>query len=56
MTEAIMRRLAISGAEIEATVEMVRQHMVCQKKHLDVGLTISTVRFNFRPLRIATAD
>src|SRR5437868_8514999 len=28
MTEAIMRRLGFSGAEIEATVEMVRQHMV----------------------------
>src|SRR3989442_1142019 len=28
MTEAIMRRLRFSGAEIEATVEMVRQHMV----------------------------
>jgi len=27
-TEAIMRRLRFSGAEIEATVEMVRQHMV----------------------------
>ena len=27
MTEAIMRRLRFSGAEIEATVEMVRQHM-----------------------------
>jgi poly(A) polymerase len=28
MTEGIMRRLRFSGAEIEATVEMVRQHMV----------------------------
>jgi poly(A) polymerase len=28
MTEAIMRRLRFSGAEIEATVEMVKQHMV----------------------------
>src|SRR5437773_10956188 len=28
MTEAIMRRLRFSGAEIEATVVMVRQHMV----------------------------
>jgi poly(A) polymerase len=28
MTEPIMRRLRFSGAEIEATVEMVRQHMV----------------------------
>src|SRR6266496_3962834 len=28
MTEAIMRRLRFSGAESEATVEMVRQHMV----------------------------
>jgi poly(A) polymerase len=28
MTEAIMRRLRFSGTEIEATVEMVRQHMV----------------------------
>ncbi len=28
MTEATMRRLRFSGAEIEATVEMVRQHMV----------------------------
>jgi poly(A) polymerase len=28
MTEAIMRRLRFSGAEIEGTVEMVRQHMV----------------------------
>src|SRR5438046_2998160 len=28
MTEAIMRRLRFSGAEIEATAEMVRQHMV----------------------------
>jgi poly(A) polymerase len=28
MTETIMRRLRFSGAEIEATVEMVRQHMV----------------------------
>src|SRR5437763_5898390 len=28
MTEAIMRRLRFSGAEMEATVEMVRQHMV----------------------------
>ena len=28
MTEAIMRRLRFSGAEIEAIVEMVRQHMV----------------------------
>src|SRR6266513_1596681 len=28
MTEEIMRRLRCSGAEIEATVEMVRQHMV----------------------------
>src|SRR5216117_3391475 len=28
MTDAIMRRLRFSGAEIEATVEMVRQHMV----------------------------
>ena len=28
MTEAIMRRLRFSRAEIEATVEMVRQHMV----------------------------
>jgi poly(A) polymerase len=28
MTEAIMRRLRFSGAEIEAAVEMVRQHMV----------------------------
>src|SRR5438128_6222901 len=28
MTEAIMRRLRFSGAEIEDTVEMVRQHMV----------------------------
>ena len=28
MTEAIMRRLRFSGAEIEATVEMVRHHMV----------------------------
>ena len=28
MTEAIMRRLRFSGAEIEAVVEMVRQHMV----------------------------
>src|SRR6266513_224631 len=28
MTEAIMRRLRFSGAEIEATVEMERQHMV----------------------------
>jgi poly(A) polymerase len=28
MTEAIMRRLRFSSAEIEATVEMVRQHMV----------------------------
>ena len=28
MTEAIMRRLRFSGVEIEATVEMVRQHMV----------------------------
>jgi poly(A) polymerase len=28
MTEAIMRRLRFSGAEIEETVEMVRQHMV----------------------------
>ncbi|MBX6324532.1 MAG: CCA tRNA nucleotidyltransferase [Chthoniobacterales bacterium] len=28
MTKAIMRRLRFSGAEIEATVEMVRQHMV----------------------------
>src|SRR5438094_2242450 len=27
MTDAIMRRLRFSGAEIEATVEMVRQHM-----------------------------
>src|SRR6266513_37005 len=27
MTEAIMRRLRFSGAETEATVEMVRQHM-----------------------------
>ena len=28
MTEAIMRRLRFSGAEIDATVEMVQQHMV----------------------------
>src|SRR5437899_3961522 len=28
MTEKIMRRLRFSGAEIDATVEMVRQHMV----------------------------
>jgi poly(A) polymerase len=28
MTEAIMRRLRFSGDEIEATVEMIRQHMV----------------------------
>jgi len=28
MTEAILRRLRFSGAEIESTVEMVRQHMV----------------------------
>src|SRR5216117_2444496 len=28
MTEAIMRRLRFSGTQIEATVEMVRQHMV----------------------------
>jgi poly(A) polymerase len=28
MTEAIMRRLRFSGAEIDATVEMVRQHMI----------------------------
>jgi hypothetical protein len=28
MTEEIMRRLRFSGAEIEDTVEMVRQHMV----------------------------
>jgi poly(A) polymerase len=28
MTEAIMRRLRFSGAEIDDTVEMVRQHMV----------------------------
>ena len=28
MTEAIMRRLRFSGAEIEQTIEMVRQHMV----------------------------
>src|SRR5438874_3626917 len=28
MTDAIMRRLRFSGDEIEATVEMVRQHMV----------------------------
>ena len=28
MTEAIMRRLRFSGAEIEAAVEMVQQHMV----------------------------
>jgi poly(A) polymerase len=28
MTEAIMRRLRFSGAEIEAAVEMVKQHMV----------------------------
>src|SRR5881398_2544668 len=28
MTEAIMRRLRFSGAEIESAVEMVRQHMV----------------------------
>jgi poly(A) polymerase len=28
MTEAIMRRLRFSGAEIDATVEMVKQHMV----------------------------
>ena len=28
MTEAIMRRLRFSGDEIQATVEMVRQHMV----------------------------
>lgn len=28
MTEAVMRRLRFSGAEIEGTVEMVRQHMV----------------------------
>jgi len=28
MTEAIMERLRFSGAEIDATVEMVRQHMV----------------------------
>jgi poly(A) polymerase len=28
MTEAIMRRLRFSGVEIEATVEMVKQHMV----------------------------
>src|SRR5262245_55384917 len=28
MTEAIMRRLRFSGDEIEATVEMVKQHMV----------------------------
>ncbi len=28
MTEAIMRRLRFSGAEIEVAVEMVRQHMV----------------------------
>lgn len=28
MTEAIMRRLRFSGDEIEATIEMVRQHMV----------------------------
>src|ERR1043165_7970001 len=28
MTEATMRRLRFSGAEIETTVEMVRQHMV----------------------------
>jgi poly(A) polymerase len=28
MAEAIMRRLRFSGSEIEATVEMVRQHMV----------------------------
>src|SRR5213075_2155207 len=28
MTEAIMRRLRFSSAEIESTVEMVRQHMV----------------------------
>src|SRR5262249_12027489 len=27
-TESIMRRLRFSGVEIEATVEMVRQHMV----------------------------
>src|SRR5436309_2851269 len=27
-TEAIMRRLRFSGAEIDATIEMVRQHMV----------------------------
>src|SRR5205809_1026431 len=30
MTEEIMRRLRFSGAEMEATVEMVRQHMVCK--------------------------
>src|SRR6184192_3815899 len=28
MTDAVMRRLRFSGAEIDATVEMVRQHMV----------------------------
>jgi len=28
MTEEIMRRLRFSGAEVDATVEMVRQHMV----------------------------
>src|SRR5205814_8722811 len=28
MTEEIMRRLRFSGAEIDAAVEMVRQHMV----------------------------
>src|SRR5216110_4135250 len=28
MTEKIMRRLRFSGAEIDATIEMVRQHMV----------------------------
>jgi len=28
VTEEIMRRLRFSGAEIDATVEMVRQHMV----------------------------
>src|SRR5260370_41098620 len=31
MTEAIMRRLRFSGAEIESAVEMVRPHMVFKR-------------------------
>jgi poly(A) polymerase len=47
MTEAIMRRLRFSGAEIEATVEMVRQHMVF--KDVPKMRVAKLKRFMWRP-------